>query len=220
MCALPLPTPSAPTSPFHLQRGLRQGDSLSPLLFLLVAETFNRIVIRGRDIGIFKGVAVGDKQIRVTHLQFSSDTIIFSPANIKNLDNYKKFLRCFALMSGLEINYQKSALIPLNCDEKWAVEANVYLGCGLEKLPFTYLGIPLGANPRKSCTWKPIIDKIEKRLAMWKARNLSRARRLVPIKAVLNSLPMYYLSIFRIPKNVARLIAQIQRRFFLGKKRR
>lgn len=84
-------------------------------------------------------------------------------------------------------------------------------------MPITYLGIPIGANLRKILTWKPVIDKVEKRLALWKLRSLSREGRLVLVKAALNNLSMYYLSLFRMPKNVARRIIHLQRRFFWGK---
>ena len=76
----------------------------------------------------------------------------------------------------------------------------------MQDLPISYLGIPLGVNPHKSSTWKLVIEKIEKRLSMWKVKTLCRAGRLTLIKAVLNNLPMYYLSIFKIPKKVAHRI--------------
>ena len=71
----------SPTSPFQLQRGLRQGDPLSPFLFLLVAETFSRLVAKGKEIGALAGVLVGKEQIPVIHLQFADDIIIFAPAD-------------------------------------------------------------------------------------------------------------------------------------------
>ncbi|KAG6404611.1 hypothetical protein SASPL_136862 [Salvia splendens] len=142
----------SPTSPFSLQRGLRQGDPLSPFLFLLISETFNRIVLKGRELGVLKGIKVGADQITITHLQFPDDTIIFCPADAKIIDNYKKVLQCYALMSGLKINYKKSTLIPLNCDENWVERVRRSLNCGVSKLPLTYLGIPLGASPHKAQT--------------------------------------------------------------------
>lgn len=86
-------------------------------------------------------------------------------------------------------------------------------GCNLVELTMTYLGIALGANMKKVSTWNPIITKIQKKLGMWKSKFLSRAGRLVLIKADINSMPLYYMSLFKIPKIVQQII-KIQREFF------
>lgn len=88
----------------------------------------------------------------------------------------------------------------------------------VSSLPTTYLGIPLGANPRKVDTWNPIINRIKKKLSGWKINLLSRAGRLTLIKAVLNNLPMYYLGIFKMPKLVAKKIISLQSKFLWGSK--
>ena len=87
------------------------------------------------------------------------------------------------------------------------------LGCSLIELPFNYLGFSSRLSMRQVSSWNPILQKIKQKLASWKARTLSRAGRLVLIKAVLNSLPLYFFSLFKMPKLVAKKIIQIQRRF-------
>ena len=72
-----------------------------------------------------------------------------------------------------------------------------------------YLGIPLGANLKKASIWKPVVEKVEKKLALWKEKVLLRVRRLTLIMAVLNNLPMYYLSLFKILKKVALMLIQL-----------
>lgn len=81
-------------------------------------------------------------------------------------------------------------------------------------LLITYLDVPLGANPKSNSIWKPVLDRISKRLVAWKARLLSRAGRLVLIKSILNSIPLYYLSLFKIPKGIVDKIISMQRHFF------
>ena len=80
--------------------------------------------------------------------------------------------------------------------------------------PFTYLGFPLGDHMTKQSAWKPVMEKIQNRLASWKAKILSRAGRLTLIKSVLNSLPIYYMSMFKMPKAIALKIVRLQRKFF------
>jgi len=58
------------------------------------------------------------------------------------------------------VNYAKSALIVLGKDDSWATMAADILQCQLVKLPITYLGVPLGANMRKTSSWQPVIAKI------------------------------------------------------------
>ena len=94
------------------------------------------------------------------------------------------------------------------------MEMSDFLKCKIRHLPMFYLGILLGANPNKVSTWNPVIDKVERKLALWNAKVLSRAGRLVLIKVVLNNFPLYFLSIFKIPKKVAVKIVQLQRNFF------
>ena len=110
------------------------------------------------------------------------------------------------------MNYSKSDLIVFGKDEEWANGVARQLKCNLVQLPVTYLGVPLG-NMRKMSSWQCVIDKVQSRLNTWKGTCISKAGRVVLIKAVLNNLPLYYLSLFKIPKKVAQAINNIQRRF-------
>ncbi|XP_015971453.1 uncharacterized protein LOC107494925 [Arachis duranensis] len=89
------------------------------------------------------------------------------------------------------------------------------LGCKEASLPVKYLGIYLKANPRLVKTWKPVIDKVEDKLSMWKAKTLNKAGKLVLIKSVLNSMPIYYLS--KMPKAMAKKLIFLQRYFLWSK---
>ncbi|XP_057540763.1 uncharacterized protein LOC130818616 [Amaranthus tricolor] len=88
------------------------------------------------------------------------------------------------------------------------------VGCLHSTCPFTYLGFPLGDHMNKCSAWKPVVEKIQNRLASWKAKILSRAGRLTLIKSVLNSLPVYYMSLFKMSKAIALKIFKLRRRFF------
>ena len=120
-----------------------------------------------------------------------------------DLTNYRRILDCFGMMFGLALNYVKSSIIPFNCSKNIVDNLRASFGCLLSSLPIIYLGIPLGANPQRVSTWRPIVDKIEKKLSGWRANLLSKAGRLVLIKMVLNSLPIYYLGLFKMPKTIS-----------------
>jgi len=202
-----------PSKPFKMQRGLRQGDPISPYLFVMMTEVLNLLLSKAAQIGLFQGIKVGSRAVSLSHLQFADDTLIFSEPRMDYLQNIKNILYSFQCFSGLKVNYAKSGLVVIGKDERWAAEAADILECKLVQLPITYLGVPLGANMRKAASWQPVITKIKQRLATWRANCLSRAGKLVLIKAVLNSLPIYFLSLFKMPRKVANEIIRIQKRF-------
>ena len=90
------------------------------------------------------------------------------------------------------------------------------LGCKEGKLPFIYLGIPIGASMGKEKNWKPLYDRFNKKLLCWKGNTLSSGGRLTLCKAVLGGLGIYYLSLFKAPTCVIKTLEGIRRRFFWG----
>ncbi|CAL5382198.1 unnamed protein product [Camellia sinensis] len=206
----------SPTEEFSPQKGLRQGDPLSPFLFNIAAEGLNLLLHRAKELGIFKGACVGPAGLRVSHLQFDADTILFCDAEWAEIVNAKRILRCFELISGLKINFHKSVVCGVGISDEVTQVFASKLCCLCRKLPIKYLGLPLGANPRRKKAWQPIVDKIRSKLALWKRKLLSFAGRLTLIKSVLDSLPGYYFSIFKLPKGVAREIEKIKATFLWG----
>ena len=203
----------SPTKPFKMERGLRQGDPLSPFLFVLMAEVLHRMLLKAVNLGLIRGLLVGKDRIQLSHLQFADDTLIFCEAEEQYLQSIKELFLSFQSFSGLCVNYSKSGLLVLGKDEEWSLRMEQLMECRRIQLPFTYLGIPLGANTRKAASWQHVLDKVQQRLKSWKSSSLSKAGRLVMIKSVLNSLPIYYLSLFKVPRKVADDIVRIQRRF-------
>ncbi|XP_015946678.1 uncharacterized protein LOC107471702 [Arachis duranensis] len=170
--------------------------------------------VRNRHI---VSLLVGKDNIKLSHLQFADNTILFCSSEEDTIRNYARLLRCFEVMSGLIINFDKSSLIPINCEQHWTYNMCNLLGCKEACLPIRYLGIPLGANPRLVRTWKPIIDKVEEKFSLWKAKVLNKTGKMVLIKSVLNSLSVYYLSMYKMPKAVTKKLISLQRRFLWSK---
>ncbi|XP_057759999.1 uncharacterized protein LOC130980324 [Arachis stenosperma] len=154
----------SPSKSFKMERGLRQGDPLSLFLFVLVVEVLHRMIEEAVRHGRISPLLVGKDNIELSHLQFADDIILFCPPEEETICNYKWLLQCFEMMSGLSINFDKSSLIPFNCEREWSQRMCILLGCKKATLPVKYLGISLGANPKLVKTWKPIIDKVEEKL--------------------------------------------------------
>ena len=205
----------SPLKPFRFQKGLRQGDSLSPYLFILVSEALVCLLKKADDMNLIKVVHIRKEKVSLKHLQFADDTLIFAPRNPRVITNYFRILDVFAMMSGLSLNYSKSCFISWNAsDQIWVGETARSMGCSHSMCPFTYLGFPLGDHMNKQSAWKPVLVKIQNRLASWKAKILSRAGRLTLIKSVLNSLSIYFMSMFKMSKAIALKIVRLQRNFF------
>ncbi|MCH79506.1 LINE-1 reverse transcriptase like [Trifolium medium] len=206
----------SPTTEINIQRGLKQGDPLAPFLFLLVAEGFAGLMRSAGTKNLFKGFTVGNEGLEISHLQYADDTLCIGEATVENLWSLKAILRGFELASGLKVNFSKSCLIGVNVPSTFMENACSFLNCKRGAIPFSYLGLPVGANPRCSSTWEPVVDRLRKRLRSWCNRYVSLGGRIVLINSVLNSAPIFYLSFFKAPKVVIKQIIRIQREFLWG----
>jgi hypothetical protein len=147
----------SPTVDFNVRKGLRQGDPLSPFLFLLVVEGLSALMKKAVDSNLFHGYKVSDN-MKFHSLQFADDTILVGEGNWDNLWTIKTVLRSFELVSGLKVNFYKSKLYGINLDDSFLRASSSFLHCGVDSIPFRFLGIPVGANPRRKSTWLPIIE--------------------------------------------------------------
>jgi hypothetical protein len=102
--------------------------------------------------------------------------------------------------------------VPLGFME-WACN---FLNCKRGSIPFSYLGLPVGANPRPGSTCEPVVERLRKRLRSWGNRYVSLGGRIVLINSVLNSIPIFYLSYLKMLKGVIKKIVRIQREFLWG----
>lgn len=116
--------------------------------------------------------------------------------------NIKKTLIIFQLASGLQVNFHKSSLMGINVPRTWLSLATASLQCKGGSLPFTYLGLSVGCDTSRLKAWDLIIDRVRKRLESWKGRLLSIGGKVTLIKASISSLPLYFMSLFPLPKGV------------------
>ena len=198
-------------------RGLRQGDLLYPFIFLLVAEGLNVLMTKATHLNHFTGYLDGAIVPTVlSHLQFADDTLLIGAKCWANVRALRAVLVLFENMSGLELNYHKSMLVGINIEDSWLTEAASILSCKIGRVPFMYLGLPIGGDPRRLNFWDLVIARIKSRLSDWMSRNWSYGGRLILLKYVMSSLPVYALSFFRAPAGIIFSIESILINFFVG----
>ena len=180
---------------FESSRGIRQGDPLSPLLFVIVTNAFSKMLDKAMRDGLMSGFRVGPtgNSLQLSPLLLVDDTLVLCDADLGQILFLWLVLFWFEVVSGLNINMDKSELVPVGMVPNIADMVDV-LGCKQGSFPMQYLGLPLDANVRDRSVWNPIIEKVERRLAGWKRLYLSKGGKVTLIKSTLSNLPTYFLS--------------------------
>jgi hypothetical protein len=204
-----------PGKPFHCKRGVRQGDPLSPLLFVQGADLLQSLVNFAFQNGLLsRPIPVGDD---FPIIQYADDTIVVLPADISQLMIFKTLLSHYASFTGLKINFHKSSMIPINVPHDKALLLAQAFQCQLGSLPFTYLGLPMGTTKPAIKDLSPLIDRIERRLSATSSF-LSYGDRLVLVNSVLSSLPTYFMLSLQLPVGILDVIDRARRHCLWRKK--
>lgn len=207
----------SPGEEFAPTRGLRQGDPLSPLLFNLVGETLAALLKKASLLRLTNGVLLPNSTNPITHLQFADDVILFIQDDFHSIIGIKRVLQCFQILSGFKINFQKSSLYAFGNSRIHLKEWAEILGCKVDKGPINYLGAVLGANPRNVRFWDPLVSKFINKLNSYEAEKISLAGKMVLLRAAIDSTPLYWFSLFKIPATVANKLDQNRRSFLWGR---
>ncbi|KAG8479491.1 hypothetical protein CXB51_029692 [Gossypium anomalum] len=148
------------TNEFKIYIGLRQGDPLSPFLFILVTKVLHLMMDKAEEIGIIEGIKDVIPGQSVTHLQFENDTILFLRADEEVVRNTKYILGCFEIFSGLSINFCKSRIVGFGIEEEFMYRMAAVCKCKIGELLFNCLRVPLEANLRKISSWNGIVERV------------------------------------------------------------
>ncbi|KAL9676543.1 hypothetical protein QQ045_004757 [Rhodiola kirilowii] len=188
---------------FTPERGIRQGDPLSPYLFVLCMEWLARRLERAYQVGDVQGIRVSRSGPHVLHLLFSDDCILFVRADVDNIMRVKSILKEFEEISGQRINYSKSEYsVGNNVSPELARCLGSILGMKRVNRIEKYLGLPVCINGQNSSLWNYLEDRMWKRVNGWKEKMLSVAGKETLIKSVVQALPVYALTCFRMPKRI------------------
>lgn len=154
----------SPTKEFSVSEGLRQGDPLASFLFNIFAEGLTGLMREALRKNMLASLLVWENEVPVNLLQYADNTIFIGEASLQNVITIKSLRTCFELVSGIQVNFNKSGFGTIGVDKVVTERYANLLNCRVMHVPFVYLGIPIGANPRIADTWSPVIFKLAKKL--------------------------------------------------------
>lgn len=185
-----------------LERGIRQGDPLSPFIFILCAEALVHVMNKAEQQGGIHGMKLTKHCPAVQHLLFADDSFFLCKANLPEIAEFLRCLKMYGDASGQVINFQKSA-ITFGADIYPIMKRLIAEMSGIEKEggDGKYLGLSECFSGSKRQLLAFISEKLDKRLKGWYAKHLSLGGKEVLIKSIAMALPVYDMSCFRLTKH-------------------
>ena len=147
-----------PGKEFKCKRGVRQGDPVSPLLFVIAADLLQSLINKAWEEGHIQLPIEQPASEQYPVIQYADDTIIVLPADVDQLHTIKAILDSYARATGLKINYGKSQLMPINVNDEKAHQLAFKISCQVGSMPFMYLGFPVGATWPTVRELMPLVD--------------------------------------------------------------
>ncbi|MCH82815.1 RNA-directed DNA polymerase (Reverse transcriptase), partial [Trifolium medium] len=198
-------------------RGLRQGDPLSPYLFILVTEGLTALIKKSVARGDIHGIQICRGAPIVSHLLFADDCFLFCRSNLDETKHMMSLLKTYEEASGQEINMTKSEVFfSRNLSMAAQEDLSRIMGVRLVLGTGNYLGLPSMIGRKKRDIFAYIKDRVWKRINSWRGRALSKAGKEVMIKSVLQAIPSYVMSIYLLPESTIKDIEKMMNSFWWG----
>lgn len=193
---------------FPGRKGLRQGDSISSSLFVIVMDILSKKLDAAVRNGSYSPHPLCSDPL-ITHLSFADDMLIFFDGTESSLAGILEVLKDFELISGLALNLRKSRLfLDGNQINTTSTLASAY-GLTHGILHVRYLGVPLSPSKLKKHDYQPLIDKVLSRMRSWTVKRLSFAGRLQLLESVIYGIINFWSSVFSLPKGCLDRLEQI-----------
>ncbi|CAL1357332.1 unnamed protein product [Linum trigynum] len=190
---------------FAAQKGLRQGDPLSPYMFVIAMEVLSCMFNRAYAIKTLPPHPQTHR-ISLSHLCFADDLLVFTKGTPEAVGQAKAILDTFYTVSGLKCNPAKSEVFCGGVSPSVQTLISSRTGFAIGHLPVRYLGIPLIAGKLNKVDCQALVDKITTRIRGWKVRTLSYAGKLQLISAVISSITQYWMGIIQLPAKVIKMV--------------
>ncbi|XP_042950144.1 uncharacterized protein LOC122282259 [Carya illinoinensis] len=174
-----------PTGCIKPTRGLRQGDPLSPYLFLLYTEGLVSMLKQAALNSMIPGIRICRGAPAINHLLFADDSVIFCKADVQTNLELQRILKRYELASGQELNMDKTSMVfSSNVSVPMQEEIrNMWGGSAIQQYE-KYLGLPPMIGRKKANAFSDIKSRVWKKLQCWKEKQLSQGGKEILLKAV------------------------------------
>lgn len=187
---------------FKGTRGLRQGDPLSPYLFVIAMNFLSLMLNRAAQEMKFK-YHLNCQSSKLTHLCFADDLLIFIDGSLSSVQAVLQVLREFEERSGLEVSVQKSSFFASGLSTSGTDQIQASTGMPMGSLPVRYLGVPLCTKKLSLLNCEVLLQQIKSKMSSWISKALSFAGRLLLIKTVTHALLLSGVLPLSCPKHVS-----------------
>ena len=200
-------------------RGLRQGDPISPYLFLLCVEGLTAMFRRDEREGLINGIFVCRGAPKISHLLFTNDCIIFREASVREGSRVLKVLDDYERESGQKLNREKTSLFfSKNTSRETQQEIKDSFRAQIVNKHERYLGLPTLVGRGKRKAFNKIKDQVGRKIAGWKGKLLSNVGREILIKVIAQATATYIMSCFKLPDSLYRELNALVSQFWWGQK--
>lgn len=190
---------------FKSKRGLRQGDPLSPYLFVIAMNCLSLLLDKAAEEGKF-GYHHKCVESKLTHLCFADDLLIFTEGSLGSVKGVLDIVRSFESKSGLALSITKTNFFTSGLPSDEIEQIKTETGLSHASLPIRYLGIPLVTKKLTMSDCEPLILSVKAKLNSWSSKTLSFAGRLLLINTVISGISNFWCATFTLPKKCIKLI--------------
>jgi hypothetical protein len=203
---------------FKPSRGIRQGDPISPYLFLLAAEGLS-CLLKSNQSSHLAGIKVAPSAPSVNYLLFADDSLLFFKGSREGAENLSNLLDSYCRASGQRINRDKSSIFfTKGCPQAIRVTVKEVLEVPNEALNDRYLGMPTDVGSSRNGTFRFLRDRVWAKVKGWLEKILSGGGKEVLIKSITQAIPVYSMACFRLPMGLCDHINSLIRQFWWGSK--
>jgi hypothetical protein len=194
------------------QRGLRQGDLLSPMLFIIVMDALNLLISKAAEAGLLKPLSSRSIQHRVS--LYADDVVLFLRPSESDIALTLRILHLFRNVAGLKTNIQKSSVVLIQYGDDEIASVHSLLPCCMENFPINYLGLPLSIYKLTGAQWQPLIDRLADLLPGWRADLMTRFGRVVHVQFVITTTIIYQAMALDLPSWFIKAVDKIRCGYF------